>query len=173
MQPFLRVFTKSPNAAVQSILHSLFLPTPFKVLSESTSVPKSNSTPSASKSDADGTSKAASSLLDIPEEVLVPGALYANCAVVVNLTVNKGDIEDIQEEGEVVEYPDDGEYGGELVGRLVWEMYENGLKVWEKENSGPVEEEGGGIGDRKEDRNTGKQTQTNDDGHEVEKDAYL
>jgi hypothetical protein len=38
---------------------------------------KSNSTPSASTSHAYGASKTAS-LLDIPEEVLVPGALYAD-----------------------------------------------------------------------------------------------
>jgi hypothetical protein len=76
---------------------------------------------------------------------------------------------------EVIELPDDGEYGGELAGRLVWEAYEAGLKVWEKENPRPVEEEekGGGIGGRKEERKTGKRTQIDDDEHEVEKDAYL
>jgi hypothetical protein len=39
-----------------------------------------------------------------------------------------------------------------MVGRLVWEAYEAGLKVWERENPGPVgkEEEGGIIWDRKE-----------------------
>jgi hypothetical protein len=196
-QPFLRVFTKSPTAAIQSILHILFLPTPFKVLSESKSVSmstttsKSNSTPSASTFNVDGASKTAS-LLHIPkEEVLVPGALYADCAVVVNLTV-KLDIQQMQvndevkaetststnkekRREEVIELPDDGEYGGELAGRLVWEAYEAGLKVWEKENPRPVEEEGGGgiIGDRKEEsggRKTGKRTQTNDEEHE---DVYL
>lgn len=159
------------------------------------SVSKSNSTASASTSNTDGVSnnnKTASLLSDMPEEVLVPGALYADCAVVVNLSV-KLDNSDIQqmhkndgveksaagtstnkEKGreEVIELPDDGEYGGELAGRLVWEAYEACLKVWEKENPRPVEE--GGIGESKEGRNTGKQTQTNDDEHEVEKkDAYL
>lgn len=107
----------------------------------------------------------------MPEEVLVPGALYADCAVVVKLTV-KLDNPDTQmqvndevksgaktstnkketRKREVIELPDDGEYGGELAGRLVWEAYEAGLKVWERENPRPVEEEegGGGIGDRKE-----------------------
>jgi hypothetical protein len=199
LQPFLRVFTKSPTAAIQSILHVLFLPTPFKLLSESTlvsvSTSKSNSTPSASTStsNADGASKTAS-LLDMPEEVLVPGALYADCAVVVNLTV-KLDNPDIQlqvndeevksgaketstnketKRGEVIELADDGEYGGELAGRLVWEGYEAGLKVWERENPRPVEEEGG-IGDRKEGSgggDTGKQMQTNEE-HNVEKDVYV
>ena len=79
---------------------------------------------------------------------------------------------------EVIELPDDGEYGGELAGRLVWEAYEAGLKVWESENPRPVEEEeeeeeegeGGISGDREEEtgRDTGKQTQTNDGEHEVE-----
>ena len=139
------------------------------------STSKFNPTPSASTSNADGASKTAS-LLDMPEEVLVPGALYTNCAVVVNLTV-KLDNPDIQmhvnnevksgaetstnkemKREEVIELPDDGEYGGELAGRLVWEAYEAGLKVWERENARLVEEEGG-IGDRKEQgggRNTGK-----------------
>ena len=213
-QPFLRIFTKSPIAAIQSILHTLFLPTPFKVLSEATmSTSKSNSTtPSASTSNAEGASnnnnnKTASSLsLDIPEEVLVPGALYADCAVVVNLTVkldkNPDDIEQQQmqlndevkksgaatkpsrtnadedkrkREGEKghVELPDDGEYGGELAGRLVWEAYEAGLKFWEKENPRLVEE-GGAIGNRKEEKGSkGKGTQINEDEFEVEKDAYL
>jgi hypothetical protein len=188
-QPFLRIFTKSPTATIQSVLHVLFLPTPFKVLSEATmSTSKSNSTPSASASAA---SKTAPLSLDMPEEVLVPGALYADCAVVVNLTVklDNPDIhqkmqenDDVNKSGEtktskehkrrdeVIELPDDGEYGGELAGRLVWEAYEAGLKVWEEENPRPVEKEGG-VGDRKEERNTGKQAQTNE--HEVEKDAYL
>ena len=43
----------------------------------------------ASTSNIDGgtSNKTASLLLDMPEEVLVPEALYADCAVVVNLTV--------------------------------------------------------------------------------------
>ena len=129
------------------------------------------------------------------EEVLVPGVLYADCAVVVNLKVKLDNSEiqhipmkdEVKKFGatetstsknkekrreEVMELPDDGEYGGELAGRLVWEAYEAGLKVWEKENPMPVEE--GGVEDsRKEERNTGKQTQKNDEEHEVEKDLYL
>jgi len=87
----------------------------------------------------------------MPEEVLVPGALYADCAVVVHLTVkvDKPDIEtQVKDESveetslneekmrrEPIELPDDGEYGGELAGRLVWEAYEAGLKDWEKRES--------------------------------------
>ena len=33
-----------------------------------------------------------------------------------------------------MEIPDDGDYGGEVAGRLVWEAYKEALKVWEKEN---------------------------------------
>ena len=122
----------------------------------------------------------------MPEEVLVPGALYADCAVVVNLTV-KLDNSDIQTQAndkikpgaetsmneetrrEVIELPDDGEYGGELAGRLVWEAYEAGLKVWERENPRPVEE----VGEREsEGRDIGKQMETGQkiEGHE---DVYL
>ena len=35
---------------------------------------------------------------------------------------------------EVLEIPDDGDYGGEVAGRLVWEAYKEVLKVWEREN---------------------------------------
>jgi hypothetical protein len=35
---------------------------------------------------------------------------------------------------EVLEIRDDGEDGGEIAGRLVWEAYEETSKVWEKEN---------------------------------------
>ena len=148
------------------------------------STSKSNSTPSAaSTSNSDGFSLKTASLLDIPgEEVLVPGALYADCAVVVNLTVKLGDnnpdirmqVEEVKSgaetstnkeektrKGNVVELTDDGEYGGELAGRLVWEAYEAGLKVWERENPKPVAEEEDGIGDRKEREGGGMNTQKN------------
>lgn len=56
LQPLLRLLTKSTTSAMQSVLHVLFLPTPFK----------SNAR--------QGT--------DTPEEVLKAGALYRECAVV-------------------------------------------------------------------------------------------
>ena len=89
-QPFLPVFTKSPTAAIQSILHVLFLPTPFKLLSQTTfvSTSNSNSTPTASTPNLGQPQEPIdASSLDILEEVLVSGFLYADCAVVVNLTV--------------------------------------------------------------------------------------
>ena len=129
LQPVLRILFKSPEMAMQSVLHALFLPTPFKVPVQPTQVPDA-----------------------MPEEVLKPGALYRECAVV-TLKVSvpeklalsadpkassskkgKGNAEE-----EVLEIPDDGEYGGEVAGRLVWESYEEALKVWEKEN--PANEE--------------------------------
>jgi len=65
-------FAKSSTIAIQSVLHALFLPTPFKVLSQSN--------PGANDGKPKGEAKGSlidSSLTDIPEEVLKPGALYA------------------------------------------------------------------------------------------------
>lgn len=56
LQPLLRLLTKSTTSAMQSVLHVLFLPTPFK------------------SNVRQGT--------DTPEEVLKAGALYRECAVV-------------------------------------------------------------------------------------------
>ena len=41
---------------------------------------------------------------------------------------------------EVLEISDDGHYGGEVAGRLVWEEYKESLKVWEKENPASQED---------------------------------
>jgi hypothetical protein len=100
--PLLYLTTKSPKSSIQSVLHALFLPTPFKVLSAESN---DNSTTQT--------------------ELLKPGALYANCATI-KLDVPIPD-HDLKE--------DDGEYGGEMAGRLVWEAYEAGLKLWEKDNA--------------------------------------
>lgn len=91
------------------------------------------------------------SVTEMPEEVLKPGALYADCAVVrlkvplpssageqpaseqknAKHTIGKGKSKGSAVE-EVLEIPDDGEFGGEVTGRLVWEAYEEALKGWEK-----------------------------------------
>lgn len=103
----------------------------------------------------------------MPEEVLLPGALYADCAAVKlqvkipedmkekdrearietakqkreNAKKGKGKVrEGVALDEQVVDIADDGEYGGELAGRLVWEEYEGALKVWEKENPPKAEE---------------------------------
>jgi hypothetical protein len=90
---------------MQSILHALFLPTPFKI------------------SPARNPQK--------PEEVLKPGALYRECAVV-KLQVPKPPKVDENVRDEVNVSEDDGELGGEISGRLVWEYFEQELKRWEK-----------------------------------------
>ncbi|KII95450.1 hypothetical protein PLICRDRAFT_48409 [Plicaturopsis crispa FD-325 SS-3] len=134
LQPLLRLLSKAPAAAHQSILHVLFLPTPFKAVS-STKLDKE-----AAKTTVIDDDKS-------PEEILKPGALYSECAVV-KLRVPvplepepepssaKGKEKGMEEES--VKVFNDGELGGEVAGRLVWESFESGLKDWEKEN--PVNE---------------------------------
>jgi hypothetical protein len=138
LQPFLRLLTKSPTSAIQTVLHALFLPTPFKVLAQAT----------------EEATKTKPTDVDTPREVLKPGALYSECAVV-NLRIptppdplaekeseKTGKGKKKKKEEEVAEIPDDGEFGGEVMGRLVWEAYETALKEWEKANPAPKEEHG-------------------------------
>jgi hypothetical protein len=98
---------------------------------------------------------ATSSLVEddsLPEEILKPGALYRECAVV-RLRIpsppdpledlpasdnGKGKEKDTEPEQKL---PDDGEMGGEIAGRLVWESFETALKQWEKANP-PVKNDG-------------------------------
>ncbi|KAI0263823.1 hypothetical protein BC834DRAFT_295657 [Gloeopeniophorella convolvens] len=122
LYPLLRILTKAPRAALQTVLHALFLPTPFKRLAE---------TPE------DDAKRAA-------EEVLKPGALYAECAVVplripapaptpaagAQPAPRKGK-EKEKEAQDGAEPPDDGEMGGVALGTQVWDEYERELKVWE------------------------------------------
>jgi len=54
LNPLLRILTKSPSSALQSTLHALFLPTPFKSLTGSPNDPKKRA----------------------PGDVLKPGTLY-------------------------------------------------------------------------------------------------
>ncbi|KAH7912711.1 hypothetical protein BJ138DRAFT_1060539 [Hygrophoropsis aurantiaca] len=121
LQPFLRLLTKSPISAAQSVLHVLFLPTPFK-----STVKNANSV----NSDV------------LPEEVLKAGALYRECAVV-NLRVPlppppqvETSTNDDPKEPPLV---DDGELGGVYLGQSIWESYETKLKEWEKSNPTPNE----------------------------------
>jgi len=129
LQPMLRLLVKSPKSALQSVLHALFLPTPFK------SRPAKPETSSNSPIENDA----------LPEEILKPGALYRECAVVRlhvpslpdplnDLPVSyKGKVKEKERESEQG-LPDDGELGGEVAGRLVWESFEKALKEWEKAN---------------------------------------
>ena len=73
----------------------------------------------------------------LPEEVLKPGALYSECAAVqLQVTLPPSVIEEHAEKEERVDgkeenrMADDGELGGELAGRLVWESFERELKSW-------------------------------------------
>lgn len=120
LQPLLRIFAKSPNSSIQTILHTLFLPTPFK---------------SAPRTGVDQD--------ELTTEVLKPGSLYANCAVL-DLKLRpvveeeppsekpdpKGKAKQKEENSDAL--PDDGELGGEVLGRRVWESFEQALKVWEQ-----------------------------------------
>ncbi|KAF5317341.1 hypothetical protein D9611_003557 [Ephemerocybe angulata] len=165
LQPLLRIFTKSPTSSIQSILHALFLPTPFKSLAlgiaEAEALAEAEAAAEKAKKEGkDPVPEEKPKTLKKPvfKEVLKPGALYSECAVV-QLRVptqgkdvekaeeKKGDSKEGRKKGvkerekaqdagkEAVDGPieleDDGEYGGEDVGRRVWEAYEGALKLWE------------------------------------------
>lgn len=123
--------TKSPSSGVQTVLHGLFLPTPFK---------------------SEGRNNNETDELTV--EVLRPGALYADCSVVrVTPQAQPHKETPPKDEGEKKAkgkgkqtdrpddksgaLPDDGEMGGEPLGRQVWENFEAALTVWEKSNPGP------------------------------------
>ena len=115
LNPLLRILTKTPTSTLQSTLHALFLPTPFKYL-VSTSDDKRKRT---------------------PEEVLKPGALYAECAVI-PLHIPVISIPPAEDKGQSKDSetrdgspPDDGELGGVALGTQVWDDYERELKAWE------------------------------------------
>ena len=113
------------------MLHGLFLPTPFK-----SEAHKTNETD------------------ELTVEVLKPGALYADCSVVrvapqtrpPKETPSK-DEEEKKAKGKGKQtdrsddksgaLPDDGEMGGEPLGRQVWENFEAALRAWEKANPAP------------------------------------
>ena len=145
--PIIFVTTKHAKAAVESVLHVLFLPTPLKraiAHLNATVNPSSSSDGSVPKPDE----------RSVPEEVLKPGALYRECAVVQLKVFSPPEIDQVRDEkkskrqnskktqdlkasdGEdATTLADDGEFGGEQLGRIVWEWYENRLKVWEAESN--------------------------------------
>ena len=114
----LHIFTKSSTSTLQTILHALFLPTPFKSLQDGQA-------------------------LGSATEILKPGSLYADCSVQTlkrlpivrdESNASKPDAKGKGKESKEDELPDDGELGGEVLGRQVWESFEQALIVWEKAN---------------------------------------
>ncbi|CCM03014.1 uncharacterized protein FIBRA_05131 [Fibroporia radiculosa] len=140
--PFSALFMKSPTAAAQTVLHALFLPTPIKraLAHVDATINPSPAAPPAHSVTGDKTVEPTIVL----EEVLKPGALYRECAVV-QVAVPPLLMSDARsepekgrtgrktnaEESAAPGFPDDGEFGGEAVGRAVWEWYEERLKRWE------------------------------------------
>ena len=125
------MFTKAPSSSIQTILHALFLPTPFKLRLSDVGVDHNPNTGSSTKRSSRITSG----------EILKPGALYADCSVVeVNLKAPKAPVTSTQPEGNDLASEDDGEMGGEEIGRSVWERYEAQLKTWENEEKGEKRE---------------------------------
>lgn len=151
---------------MQSILHVLFLPTPFKrALAQASAAADPVSAPTKPKSE----SKADKWDDALPEEVLKPGALYRECSVVTLKlpslpTPSEAKDKDAKKEESQAQGPDkgkgkgkqkaesetlepafeledDGEYGGEAVGRMVWEWYEVRLKEWEAKEKAKIEAE--------------------------------
>ncbi|KAJ7600916.1 hypothetical protein C8J56DRAFT_999941 [Mycena floridula] len=123
--PLLLLFVKSPFAATQTILHALFLPTPFKVVSQIglRSPSQKRDIPQGAPIDA--------SILEMPEE----------CAVV-KLDVRKPVLpvpEKSTDKKKNPRAPEDDEFGGPSTGQLVWEAYEDALKVWDKSTPVPAE----------------------------------
>ncbi len=80
----------------------------------------------------------------MPEEILKPGSLYAECAVVplkvpsIDFPLPPAKEQSAKGKGkanpeeEMLELPDDGELGGEATGRAVWEAYEAAVKAWQE-----------------------------------------
>jgi hypothetical protein len=150
LTPILILLTKSALSSIQSILHVLFLPTPFKVLAQAGLRSPAGSEQTTKKGNVKGT-PIDNEVLEMPEEVLKPGALYAECAVVkLPLPVPEGapsasnsnsakGKEKEKRRDLTQDLVDDRELGGEATGRAVWEAYEVALSNWLK--SDPIVEE--------------------------------
>lgn len=148
----LLLFTKSSESALQTVLHCLFLPTPLKRAQLKVDAAADEELRKA-QAEAAASADAAESSAEEPArgprrianiEVLKPGALYRECAVV-QFDVPKPAVPppaaDEGKKGKGKEksmtesiLEDDGEFGGEAVGRAVWEWYEARLKEWEAQD---------------------------------------
>ncbi|KAI0363999.1 hypothetical protein BV20DRAFT_911588, partial [Pilatotrama ljubarskyi] len=133
----LMLVTKSSESALQTLLHVLFLPTPLKRAQAKVNAAADEE----KKAEAErAASKPAEEQEAEPRrtgnvEVLKPGALYRECAIVqidVPRPPEPAPEENKKGKGRAeTTLEDDGEYGGEAVGRAVWEWYEARLKEWE------------------------------------------
>ncbi|KAI0090879.1 hypothetical protein BDY19DRAFT_992280 [Irpex rosettiformis] len=162
LYPLIWLYAKSPNMATQTVLHALFLPTPFKrALAHLAAATDSSSTDKTDKTESSGVTRASGGFT----EVVKPGALYRECSAVIlklaplpdtipprdaqdgndaqsakDNNTRKGKEKATKSDGQKktldevdLEIEDDGEYGGEGVGRVVWEWYETRLKAWDSE----------------------------------------
>ncbi|KAI0032398.1 hypothetical protein K488DRAFT_50003 [Vararia minispora EC-137] len=138
--PLLRLFTKSAASSLETVLHALFLPTPFKLFQATAVESEDASTPAPARR--------------AQAEVLKPGALYAECSVI-PLHVPPASpppAPDGAPEAKLDE-PDDGELGGVALGTAVWEEFERELKKWEAE-----EKQAGGRREKQEGSRGGTNT---------------
>ena len=153
----LLLFTKSSHSALQTLLHVLFLPTPLKraqakidaAADEELRKAEAAAAQTPQDEPAPSTKNTSAPMRIGNVEVLKPGALYRECAVVhldvprppappeeKKATGKKGKEKEVET---VLE--DDGEFGGEVVGRAVWEWYEARLKEWEERDKERVKAE--------------------------------
>ncbi|KAM5537879.1 hypothetical protein V8D89_008355 [Ganoderma adspersum] len=157
----LMLLTKTSESALQTVLHSLFLPTPLKraqLKVDAAADDEVRKAQAQARAEAEaevapasqaerGKARGPARIANV--EVLKPGALYRECAVV-QFDVPKPPVplpEPKESSGgkekSTVEsiLEDDGEFGGEAVGRAVWEWYEVRLKEWEARDKERVEAE--------------------------------
>ncbi|KAH9888358.1 hypothetical protein C8Q73DRAFT_794135 [Cubamyces lactineus] len=151
--PLLVLLAKTSQSALQTLLHVLFLPTPLKraqlKVDAAADEEKKAEAERAAASQEEQEEKPSRPRRTGNVEVLKPGALYRECAVV-PIDVPRPPLpaaEEGKKGGEAkkqdgaVALEDDGEYGGEAVGRAVWEWYEARLKAWEAEDAERVKAE--------------------------------
>ncbi|KAI9061372.1 hypothetical protein FKP32DRAFT_1604887 [Trametes sanguinea] len=151
--PILLLVTKTSEAALQTLLHVLFLPTPFKRAQAKIDAAADEER----KAEAEAARAASEPLSEQKTmrprtanvEVVKPGGLYRECAVV-PLNIPRPPLSALGEDKgkkkgkaseAAVQLEDDGEYGGEAVGRAVWEWYEARLKDWEARDAERVKAE--------------------------------
>ncbi|KAI0827745.1 hypothetical protein BC628DRAFT_1515255 [Trametes gibbosa] len=167
------LLTKTSGAALQTLLHVLFLPTPFKRAQakvdaaadeERKAEEERVASAEASKVELEGDEEQPRRTGTV--EVLKPGALYRECAVVpldvprppapvVDEKNRKGTAKKSKDDAPETALEDDEDYGGEAVGRAVWEWYEARLKTWEALDAARVKAAGETTAQEKTEAATG------------------